>query len=38
MQNSMVGFTITVLDQKYHFWTNLVKNNQDCQFKLIFDT
>ena len=28
----------SVLDQKYSFWVNFVKENQDCQFKLKFGT
>ena len=35
MQNSMVVFILSVLDRKYPFWTNFVKNT-NCQFKLKF--
>ena len=31
-------FTFSVLDQENLFWTNLVKKNQNCQFKLKFGT
>ena len=36
MQNSVVVFTFSALDQKHPFWANLVKKNQNCQFKLKF--
>ena len=29
-------FTFSVLDQKNPFWINLIKKNQNCQFKLKF--
>ena len=29
-------FTFSVLDQKHPFWADLVKKNQNCQFKLKF--
>ena len=33
-----VVITFSVLDQKNSFWKNLVKKNQNCQFKLKFGT
>ena len=44
MQNSMVLFTFSVLDQKHHFRANLLQKvkfgpkNQNRQFKLKFGT
>ena len=38
MQNSVAVFTFSVLDLKNLFWANLVKKNQNCQFKLKFGT
>ena len=32
------GIHFFVLDQKNPFWANLVKKNQNCQFKLKFGT
>ena len=29
-------FTFSVLDQENPFWINLIKKNQNCQFKLKF--
>ena len=34
MQNSMVVFTFSILDEKSPFWANLVKKSQNCQFKV----
>ena len=38
MQNSMVVFTFTVLDQKYYFFGKLGPKNQTFQFKIKFGT
>ena len=35
-KNSMVIFPFLVFDWKYPFWPNLVKKNQNCEFKLKF--
>ena len=36
--DSTVMFTFSDFDCKYHFWVNLVQNNQTCQFILKFGT
>ena len=38
MQNSMVVLTFSVSNWKFPSWENLVKTNQNCQFKLKFCT
>ena len=38
MQNSLVLFTFSVLEQKYPFWANLTPKKSSCQFKLKFGT
>ena len=34
----MVVSAFSVLDRNYAIWANLVKKNQNCQFKLKFGT
>ena len=38
MQNLEEVFTFSALALKHTFWTNLVSKNQNCYFKLKFDT
>ena len=38
MQNSIVAFTLLVLDWKYLFWANLAQKIKIVKFKLKFST